>query len=484
VFLVLLLVATAFAGEFEYDEGVLVLKDTDFDQALQEFDFLLIEFYAPWCGHCKKLAPEYVQAASELAQSNPNVKLAKVDCTVEKDVCAKFEIKGFPTIKFFIKGSSTPILYEAGRTAPEIVQWLKKKGGPSSVHITSVEDAEKIISDNEVVGFFFGPPGFDSYTNFLSAANTFDVSFAHTDDEAVKQKYEVQGEALILFKKFDEGKNVHTGPFGVEEIREFINKHMHPTIIPFEQKAAQRIFGEGLDTIFLIRADDEAGTRAEEAFRAAANDLKGKITLSFARIEDALGGRLAEYIGVSRDNLPAIRVVQPSKNNQKFLFENEITADNIKQFVEDFSNSKLTPFFKSEPIPADPFDENVRIIVGKNYEDIVLDPNTDVLMEFYAPWCGHCKSLTPIYSAVAGRLKNVPGIVIAKMDSTANEVEGLSIQGFPTIKFYPKGNKNSPMDFSGERTEEGFIEFLRNNAGNPIPSDIGGHKIDPSLDEL
>jgi len=468
--LVLLCIASVFATEYATEEGVLVLTDNTWGSAVEEFDFILGEFYAPWCGHCKKLAPEYAAAAQQLAESNPNVKLAKVDCTVEKDTCGKFDVKGFPTLKFFTKGGE-PIAYEGGRTAPEIVNWLKKKTGPASVQVTSVEQAEKLASDSDVAVLFFGAPDSEAQTAFLAAANAFeDVAFGHTDSQAVREKYEVQGEGLVLLKKFDEGRNTHTGGLSVSEIKDFINTNKDPTIVPFDQKAAQKIFGEGVDSIFLITGDNEAGSKAEEVFRSIANELKGKITLSIAKIEDSLGGRLAEYIGVTRDHLPAVRIVQPGNNNQKFVYENEVSGENLLTFVKDFIAGKLKPYFKSEAIPEEPFEDNVRVVVGKNFEDVVLDPNSDVLVEFYAPWCGHCKTLAPILSAVGAQVRDVQGLVVAKMDSTANEVEGVSIQGFPTIKFYPKGNKQNPVDYNGERTEEGFINFFRENSAADLSS--------------
>jgi len=55
---------------------------------------------------------------------------------------------------------------------------------------------------------------------------------------------------------------------------------------------------------------------------------------------------------------------------------------------------------KSEEIPAHN-DEPVKVLVGKNFEEIVYDETKDVLVEFYAPWCGHCKSLAPKYDELA-----------------------------------------------------------------------------------
>jgi protein disulfide-isomerase A1 len=467
ILIAVLCIAAVFAGEYATEEGVLVLTDSTFAQAIEEYDFVLAEFYAPWCGHCKSLAPEYVKAAAQLAESNPNVKLAKIDCTVEKELASKYEIKGFPTLKFFSKAAGAPIPYEAGRTAPDIVNWLKKKTGPVSVELKTVEETETLIGNSDVVAIFFGPSGTEEYNNFIKVANTYeDVAFANSGEQTVAEKYEAQINSIVLFKKFDEPKVVHSGATDVESIKAFINEHKDPSVFNFDQKTAQKIFGEGKDALFLIVSDNEAGAKAQEAVRGVAKELKGKLALSIAKIEDNFGSRLAEYIGVTKEHLPAIRLVRPSKNNLKYLFEHDISIETIRSFFSDFVENKLKPFFKSEKLPEPDHEENVKIVVGKNFDSVVINNDKNVLVEYYAPWCGHCKTLAPIYAALATKLKDNSEIVLAKMDATANEVESVSVQGFPTIKFYPKGNKQAPLDFNGERTEEGFIKYLKEQGVN------------------
>jgi protein disulfide-isomerase A1 len=79
----------------------------------------------------------------------------------------------------------------------------------------------------------------------------------------------------------------------------------------------------------------------------------------------------------------------------------------------------------------------VQIVVGKSFDDIVKSSKKDVLLEVYAPWCGHCKTLEPIYKKLATRFKDIDSVVIAKMDGTANEHAEINMQGFPHIVFYP-----------------------------------------------
>jgi hypothetical protein len=79
--------------------------------------------------------------------------------------------------------------------------------------------------------------------------------------------------------------------------------------------------------------------------------------------------------------------------------------------------------------------------------------------------------MAPIYADVATALSSEPNLIIAEMDATANEVDGVSIQGFPTLKFYPANNK-TPMDFSGDRTAEGFYQFLEKSTSKVVKFDF------------
>jgi len=106
----------------------------------------------------------------------------------------------------------------------------------------------------------------------------------------------------------------------------------------------------------------------------------------------------------------------------------------------------------------------VKVVVAKNFDQIVLDPSKDVLLEFYAPWCGHCKQLAPIYEQLGSELASNPSIVIAKIDATSNDVSPkLGIRGFPTIKLFPANNKQAPIDYEGDRTMDDLKRFIQEN---------------------
>ena len=93
--------------------AVIELTFDNFDSVVNEAELMMVEFYAPWCGHCKELAPEYEKAAAELALAK--IPLGKVDATKEPELRDKFSIKGYPTIKIFRKGM--PSDYSGARKA-------------------------------------------------------------------------------------------------------------------------------------------------------------------------------------------------------------------------------------------------------------------------------------------------------------------------------------------------------------------------------
>ena len=110
------------------------LSDDNFEEEVQQSeDYWLVEFYAPWCGHCQKLAPEWKKAAKEL---HGVARLGAVNCDDEKSTCSKYGIKGFPTIKAFGSDKESPSDYQQVGIHPiRSVPGLANLSGASPKHV-------------------------------------------------------------------------------------------------------------------------------------------------------------------------------------------------------------------------------------------------------------------------------------------------------------------------------------------------------------
>ncbi|KAL2011532.1 hypothetical protein VTN00DRAFT_4250 [Thermoascus crustaceus] len=109
---------------------VQMLTDSSFKETVGGDKNVLVAFTAPWCGHCKNLAPTWEKVANDFALE-PDVVIAKVDCEAEnaKALAKEQGITGYPTIKFFPKGSKEPVPYEGGRSEQAFVDFINEKAG-------------------------------------------------------------------------------------------------------------------------------------------------------------------------------------------------------------------------------------------------------------------------------------------------------------------------------------------------------------------
>jgi len=101
--------------------------------------------------------------------------------------------------------------------------------------------------------------------------------------------------------------------------------------------------------------------------------------------------------------------------------------------------------------------DDVVLLNSANFNSRVIQSNEIWFVEFYAPWCGHCKSLAPEWLKAAKALKGIVNVGAVDMDADQSVGAPYNIRGFPTIKIFAS-NKNSPSDYNGARTAQGIVD--------------------------
>ena len=148
--------------------AVIDLLPTNFDDFVTNSGKpALVEFFAPWCGHCKTLAPIYDELAASFEYAKDKVVIAKVDADAHKDLGRKFGVQGFPTLKWFDGKSDKPSDYNSGRDLDSLTSFITdktgikpktKKAAPSQVEmLTDSTFSKQVGGDKDVLVAFTAP---------------------------------------------------------------------------------------------------------------------------------------------------------------------------------------------------------------------------------------------------------------------------------------------------------------------------------------
>ncbi|CAE6422244.1 unnamed protein product [Rhizoctonia solani] len=451
---------------------VIDLNNDSFKATVEGDDLTLVEFFAPWCGHCKALAPEYEQAATTLKAAG--IKLAKVDCTENADLCQANDVGGYPTLKVFRNGK--PKEYSGPRKADGIVSYMKKQSLPALTTLTCDSHTNFTKEDKVVVVAYVNSESDELAKAIQAAADDHrdDYLFGITTDADAIKEAGVTAPALVIYKSFDEGRVDH--PVDIiksatpESLVSFIKENSVPLLdeISGENYANYAQSGHPLAYLFLDPTQSHKDAKIAE-LTPIAKKYKGKV--NFVWIDAIKYAEHGKALNLLEAKWPAF-VIDDMPNSLKFPHDQsgDLTADSVSSHIDAYLSGGLKPMLKSDPVPESN-DGPVLTLVGSQFDEIVFDDSKDVLAEFYAPWCGHCKRLAPTWDQLGEQYTSQKDkLTILKMDATTNDLPasaGFKITGFPAIKFKPAGSKTF-VDYEGDRSLESLTEFIHTNAKNNL----------------
>eukprot|EP01053_Blabericola_migrator_P013225 Blabericola_migrator_1__13224@NODE_917_length_6065_cov_346_982161_g638_i0_p1_GENE_NODE_917_length_6065_cov_346_982161_g638_i0NODE_917_length_6065_cov_346_982161_g638_i0_p1_ORF_typecomplete_len462_score99_50Thioredoxin/PF00085_20/5_3e30Thioredoxin/PF00085_20/0_0021Thioredoxin/PF00085_20/4_9e24Thioredoxin_6/PF13848_6/85Thioredoxin_6/PF13848_6/9_7e06Thioredoxin_6/PF13848_6/8_3e22Thioredoxin_6/PF13848_6/1_3e02Thioredoxin_6/PF13848_6/0_039Calsequestrin/PF01216_17/7_7e18Calsequestrin/PF01216_17/6_3e02 len=440
----LALTLTTFAADT--DTHVHQLTTQTFNGFLKQHPVSLVKFYAPWCGHCQKLAPAYEAAAAELKKRG-SIPLADVDATVETELAKKYEVKGFPTLLLFRDGKPEP--YGGGRSEESIVEWVLRMTGPAVRVIESLEAIDSL----DKIHFVATVTGVESHEAklFEAAANAERLSgdfYMYVDKQA--------SPAVSVHRPSED--TVSTKIHSKEQLVAWIKNEAFPYFGPVSGENYGN-YAARSPNWFWFASHAEDYEKYGPIIRKVSKNYR--TDFNFVWLDsDTLRAHAENALGIKE--FPGITLVY---EDSKYRFESQtITEKALTKFIESVKAGKAKKFLKSEPVP-ETNNEAVKAVVGQNFSDMILKKDRDVFLKIYAPWCGHCKKLAPVWEELAEKTKESKHFMVAKFDGTANEpdVPGFEYQGFPTLYFVKAGSK-TPIAYDGERTLDALLAFAKKHA--------------------
>ncbi|KAF9202824.1 protein disulfide isomerase (PDI) protein [Haplosporangium sp. Z 27] len=303
----LLLSQTVLAGLYSSKDRVIDVTTQNFQTEVMDANHLvMLEFYAPWCGHCKNLVPQYKAAAENL---HGIVKMGAIDCDNDKNkpICAQYDIKGFPTIKVFPanrngkKGVKYPQDYNGERSAKAIVDHLVKmlpndiklvSSNPSSDRVVNID--EFVANEGEARALLF--------TKKLTSSNMYKglatdmrgrmtVAEMRVPSDEVLKSFNVQSApALVVFPKGSKEPVIFSGDLKRDPISEFLNQYAEP--------AKNGGSGSSKKSSQSTRSESEAEATPVVEFNPNIDQIKDQAQLKKECLSKSLGSCVVAFLVV------------------------------------------------------------------------------------------------------------------------------------------------------------------------------------------
>ncbi|EGR27526.1 thioredoxin family protein, putative [Ichthyophthirius multifiliis] len=310
---------------------------------------------------------------------------------------------------------------------------------------------------------------------------TQDIRFGHIFDKKIrlqecsktekKQVDEDQENLLIIMYKKQDGEFnkifFEDQQFKAHQLQQFIQKNELPLIMGFNEKAVEVIYKRNKDAVILvcwINCEKEEEVLKQLAKR---KDKEFNIQFMISKIDDGFDyfERLIDFVGLQQQEQHQIVYAHPIGKGEELiryiLSQQIINQEIIIEFIEGVQTGKIVPFYKSQPIPDEDANDIIKVIVGQNFKQKIIDNQNDFLVLFYASWCGKSKEFEPKYQQLAKLLKPNKNLTLTKIEGSENDIPEIYYKGFPTLFVFQSLNKQQPFIYEGKMEVDEILNWLK-----------------------
>ncbi|XP_056662541.1 protein disulfide-isomerase-like protein of the testis isoform X2 [Monodelphis domestica] len=413
------------------EKNLLVLTATTLARVLNETRFLMVEFYNPLSKQSQNLIKEMGKAVDIMGKENPGVLFGKVNITSEKLLKQEFAINDVPTVKLFVEGHRQwPIDCRGVIEAAALVTWLRNQIRQSIVLLTNREQTKAFINSRKliVIGFFEGKI----------------VHFEECEEDS-----HILRDLSKIVKFFTMDLVIE---YNIETMDQIYDMHIRNHILLFISKNSTEF-----DALVKI-------------FELAALEFKNKLIFLIVNTDEIHNIHVLEYFQIASWDIPSVRILNLTKSMKYQMPADEITFKNLKNFCKDFLDGLAKQQLSSENIPKDWDTKPVKVLVGKNFKEVVFSHRRNAFVMFYAPWSYECKSLLPVLEELGKKYQYHESVTIAKIDVTANDIHQMFLEKYPFFKFFP-AKTDLVVPYDGEYNLDAFINFVEKEIKSQMESE-------------
>ncbi|ESQ30226.1 hypothetical protein EUTSA_v10011373mg [Eutrema salsugineum] len=443
---------------------VLELSGDNTKRVIDGNEFVMVLGYAPWCARSADLMPRFAEAATALKEIGSPILMAKIDGDRYTKVASELEIKGFPTLLLFVNGTSQP--YTGGFSAEDIVIWVQKKSGAPIITVNTVDEAQRFLKKYHtfVVGLFNKFEG-SEYNEFVKAAKSDDeIQFVETSNSDVAKllfpDLKTNNVFIGMVKTEAERYTAYDGSYKMDKILEFLGSNKFPLITRLTESNTVWVYSSPVKLQVMVFAKADEFQNLAQPLEDLARKFKSKLMfINVDKTNENLAMPFLTLFGIEDANKTVVAAFDNNLNS-KYLLESDPSPSNIEDFCSGLADGTVSRYYRSEPVP-DNKNATVVTVVGKTFDELVLNSRENVLLEVHTPWCVNCEALSKQVQKLAKHFKGFENLVFARIDASANEHASLQVDDeYPMILLYKSGEKEKPLKLSTKLSAKDMAVFI------------------------
>uniref|UniRef100_A0A2P2J3K9 Protein disulfide isomerase n=1 Tax=Rhizophora mucronata TaxID=61149 RepID=A0A2P2J3K9_RHIMU len=340
----------------EKTEGkVLELDESNFESAISSIDYVFVDFYAPWCGHCKRLSPELDVAAPILAGLKQPIVIAKVNADKYKRLASKYDVDGYPTLKIFMHG--VPVDYHGPRKSNLLVRYLKKFVAPDVAILSSDSAVREFVEEAGIsfplfIGFGVNETKISKLAIKYKKKAWFSVAVDFSDDLMVHYDFN-KVPALVSLRPIYNEQSIFYGPFEEKFLEEFIRQNFLPLAVPMNHDTL-KILSDDDRKIVLTIVEDESEASSQKLIKLLKAAASANHDLVFGYVGLKQWEDFADTFGVNKKTkLPKMVVWDGDEEYISVIgsenLEEEDQGTQISRFLEGYREGRTVQHRVSGP---------------------------------------------------------------------------------------------------------------------------------------
>ena len=457
-------------------ETVIHLNESNFNEVMTRKNPLLVVFYIPWSPFWLDLETENNRLPQILKTYKIN--LAYVNLVENPSFADRYNITTIPLILLINSDIGEEYLKYPGEFESNTLNtWLQRMVGNPIEKLDTVSKIENLKYNPSYFfsSVFFTDPKSNSekFKIYEKISRKFlNLTFYLHDNQEGFDFYESKNKIFII-KKFDENLvEVHEN-FTEHELTMIFKKYGHPAWMNLEKMQFKFLFKNNIPGLILFY--DRNASNVNELEKLMKDDLnireKDNIMVLLSDINSKIEIKLAEYIGLEPQDLPAVFILDTREEQRNYKLNGEINRENIARFVEDWESNKLERYYKNERNL--PQNNKVLNLNSKLFSNFIQNQKEKIsfILFYTSKICLHSKQLENLFDSIAVNFASKDKeITFAKIDSSKNEIQDIKIDGFPTLKLFKSLNKS--IEYKGERKLTEIKKFIEESLKNNMKSDL------------